>query len=132
MARHNDIGKLGEQTASVWLEKHGFSIIQRNYSKKCGEIDIVARGTDGNVHFIEVKTVSCETRLDLNNAVSHGTLRPEENVHAEKQRKLKNIIQVWLLENKYRGLWQIDILAVRLVLSEKYATVYMLDNVIFE
>lgn len=132
MARHNDIGKLGEQTASVWLEKHGFSIIQRNYFKKCGEIDIVARGTDGNVHFIEVKTVSYETRLDLNNAVSHGTLRPEENVHKEKQRKLKNVIKVWLLENKYEGPWQIDILAVRLVLSEKYATVYMLDNVIFE
>ncbi len=132
MARHNDIGKLGEQTASVWLEKHGFSIIQRNYSEKCGEIDIVARGTDDRVHFVEVKTVSYETRYDLNNAVSHGTLRPEENVHAEKQRKLKNVIQVWLSENKYRGLWQIDILAVRLVPNEKYATVYMLDNVIFE
>ena len=132
MARHNVIGKLGEQTASVWLEKQGFIIIQRNYFKKCGEIDIVARGTDDKVHFVEVKTVSYETRYDLNNAVSHGTLRPEENVHAEKQRKLKNVIQVWLSENKYRGLWQIDILAVRLVLSEKYATVYMLDNVIFD
>ena len=132
MARHNDIGKLGEQTASVWLEKHGFSIIQRNYSKKCGEIDIVARGTDEKVHFVEVKTVSYETRYDLNKAVSHGTLRPEENVHAEKQRKLKNVIQVWLSENKYRGLWQIDILAVRLVPNEKYATVYMLDNVVFD
>ena len=132
MARHNVIGKLGEQTASVWLMKQGFVILECNYLKKCGEIDIVARGTDDRVHFIEVKTVSYETRYDLNNAVSHGTLRPEENVHAEKQRKLKNVIQVWLSENKYRGLWQIDILAVRLVLHEKYATVYMLDNVIFD
>lgn len=132
MAQHNDIGKLGEKTASVWLEKQGFSIIQRNYFKKCGEIDIVAHGTDDKVHFVEVKTVSYETRYDLNNAVSHGTLGPEENVHAEKQRKLKNVIQVWLSENKYRGLWQIDILAVRIVPDEKYARVYMLDNVIFE
>lgn len=132
MADHNVIGKLGEQTASFWLEKHGFTIIQRNYFKKCGEIDIVARGTDGNIHFVEVKSVSYETKYDLNRSVSHGTLRPEENVHAIKQRKLKNVIQVWLLENKYSGLWQIDILSVRLVPKEKYATVYMLDNVIFD
>lgn len=131
MAKHNQIGKIGEEIACKWLNSRGFTIIQQNYWKKFGEIDIVARET-AKIHLIEVKSVSYETKHELDYAVSHETWRPEENVHKDKQRKLKNAIQAWLIENKYEGEWQIDILSVQIVPREKYALVKLLDNVIFE
>lgn len=131
MAKHNQIGKIGEEIACKWLISRGFSIIQQNYWKKFGEIDIVARETE-KVHLIEVKSVSYGTKDDLDYAVSHETWRPEENVHKDKQRKLKNAIQAWISENKYEGEWQIDILSVHMVPREKYALVKTLNSVIFE
>jgi putative endonuclease len=125
------VGALGEQIAANYLEKHGFTILDRNYLKKWGEIDVVARGTDGKVHFVEVKAVSYETKEQLNAAVTRRTWRPEENVHPYKLRKLQRAIESWLMEKRYEGQWQIDVLAVRMVSREKYATVKYISNVIF-
>jgi putative endonuclease len=132
MARHNEIGKVGEDVVTKWLIDHGHEIIERNYRKKWGEIDIVSREKTRNIHFIEVKSVSYETRANLDWAVTHDTYRPEDNVHKNKQDRLKRAIQTWILEKKYKGEWQIDILTVRIVPHERYARVYLLDNVIFE
>ena len=131
MAKHNEIGKLGEGLAVKWLTDKGYSILKRNYLKKYGEIDIVARETD-KIHFVEVKSVSYETKVDMENAVSRGTWRPEENVHFAKQQRLSRVIEVWLSENNYKGSWQIDILSVRIVPRERIARFNLLDNVIFE
>lgn len=132
MAIHNKIGRIGEDIAEKWLVQKGFTILERNYLRKWGEIDIVSCETTGKIHFIEVKTVSYETRAYLEHAVSHGTWRPEENVHKNKQERLKRTIQTWLLDHKYTGEWQIDIIAIRMVPCEKYCRVKLLDNVIFD
>lgn len=132
MAKHNEIGKIGEDIGSEWLKRRSFEVIDRNYSKKWGEIDIVARETGGKVHFIEVKTVSYETKRELEASVSHGTWRPEENVHIQKQERLKRAIETWIMEHEYKGLFQIDVLAIRVVPREKLARVTYLENVIFE
>lgn len=125
----NRIGAHGEQIAAAYLKRHGFSIIATNYLKKWGEIDIVARGTD-LIHFVEVKTVSYETKQQLDRAISHGTWRPEENVHFAKVQRLNRAIESWLMENEYAGDWQIDIIAVRLVTREKTGTIKYISNVI--
>ncbi len=132
MAIHNEIGFIGEDLAAIWLKNHGFSILERNYRKKWGEIDIVARGTDKIVHFIEVKSVSHETKEDLESSVLRGTYRPEDNVHKNKQDRLKRAIQTWISDNSYEGDIVIDILTVRVVPREKYARVSLIENVIFE
>lgn len=132
MAKHNEIGKTGEDIAEIWLKNRKFSIIVRNYNRKWGEIDIVARGTDQIVHFVEVKTVSYETKEDLEYAVSHETWRPEENVHIQKQKRLSRAIQTWLVDKNYPGKWQIDIIAIRIVPREKYCCIVLIENVIFE
>ena len=124
------IGAWGEQTAAIYLEKQGFTIFDRNYLKKWGEIDIVARGTDQKVHFVEVKTVSYETKQQLQSAVTRRTWRPEENVHPYKLRKLQRAIESWLIENHYDGIWQIDVIAVRIVPREKFASIKYIPNVI--
>lgn len=131
MAKHNEIGKLGEDLAAKWLENKNFLIIERNYLKKFGEIDIVARETD-KIHFIEVKSVSYETKSDLDFAVSRGTWNPAENVHNNKQKRLSRVIETWLSEHKYNGKWQIDIVTVKIVSRERFARFDCIENVIFE
>lgn len=123
-------GDLGETLACVYFEKQGFSIICRNYRKSWGELDIIARKA-GIIHFIEVKTVSYETKDLLFKAVSHGTWRPEEQVHEQKLKKLRRAIQTWLAENSWEGSWQVDVVGVRCVPRETYYTVNYISNVLF-
>ena len=49
------IGQLGEDVACKFLMKHNFLVLERNYTKKWGEIDIIAK-KNSKIHFIEVKT----------------------------------------------------------------------------
>ena len=131
--KKNQIGALGEQVAANYLTNKGFTVLDTNYLKKWGEIDIVARETVGNkpiIRFIEVKTVSYETKAALDFAVTHETWRPEDNVHFKKIQRLNRTIESWLLENCCDLDWQIDIAAVRIVPREKYATVRYIPNVI--
>ncbi len=132
--KKNQIGALGESIAANYLKKIGQDILETSYLKKWGEIDIVTRETTINgqiIHFVEVKTVSYETKADLERAVSYGTWRPEENVHQKKILRMNRTIQSWLQENDYHETWQIDVIAVRVVPRERYATVKYLPNVIF-
>ena len=129
LGKKNQTGAWGEQIAVNYLKKRGFTILDTNYLQKWGEIDIVARETE-IIHFVEVKTVSYETKQQLEAAVSHGTWRPEENVHRQKIAKLSRTIESWLSEHKCDLDWQIDVAAVRVVSREKYATVKYIPNVI--
>ena len=127
--QNKQVGRYGEDVAAKYLKNKGFEILSLNYLKKWGEIDIVAR-KEGLVHFVEVKTVSYETRFDLESSVSRGTWRPEDNVHAHKIKKLSRAIESWLAEFRYEGEWQIDVMAVKIVPREKFATVKHIENVI--
>lgn len=51
----NPTAKLGEDKACEYLRKLGFKIIERNFRKGYGEIDVVALDKDVLV-FVEVKT----------------------------------------------------------------------------
>lgn len=48
-------GKEGENKAAAYLQKQGYRIIERNFTKRYGEIDIIAIDGDTLV-FVEVKT----------------------------------------------------------------------------
>lgn len=129
----NKVGAYGEDIAAKYLERLGLRTLDRNYLKKWGEIDAISRETSNNkeiIHFVEVKTVSYETKVQLQKAVSYGTWRPEENVHAKKIQRMYRTIESWIMEHKYKGDWQIDVVAVRIVPREKYATVKYLPNII--
>ena len=79
-----------------------------------------------------MKTVSYETKADLRAAVARGTWRPEENVHHSKLKRLHRAIESWILENNSEEDWEIDVLAIRIVPREKYASVKYLKNVILD
>lgn len=124
-------GEIGENVASTFLVKHGFSIVERNYTKKWGEIDIVAE-KKGKLHFIEVKAVARETLPD---SVTHETSdshRPEDNMHPWKLKRLSRTIQTYLLSKKILEDkdWQVDLAVVYLDLKNKKARVKLVSDII--
>ena len=48
-------GQTGEDLAVCYLKSHGYTIVERNYRMRIGEIDIIARDGECLV-FVEVKT----------------------------------------------------------------------------
>ena len=112
------IGDIGEDVACTYLEKKGYIVIQRNYWKPWGEIDIVAKKAN-SLRFIEVKSIS------------RGTLRPEENMHPAKIKRLHRAIQTYLLDHKVPETthWQVDLACVRLDFVTKKAQVELLENI---
>lgn len=52
---NQDLGNLGEDIAADYLTSTGYKIIERNFKKRYGDIDIVASDGD-TITFIEVKT----------------------------------------------------------------------------
>lgn len=123
LTKNNIIGALGEDIAQMFLMKHGFSIITRNYWKKWGEIDIIAQ--KGNIlHFVEVKSVSCEK-------ISRETTgNPADNIHPRKLQRLGRVIQSYLLENVIDQEWQLDALLVYIDESNREAKVEVIHNII--
>src|SRR3989344_2927065 len=107
------IGDIGEEIACKYLEKRGYRVLERNYWKPWGEIDIVAE--KGNLLvFVEVKSVSHVTAY-----------RPEENVHPAKLKRLHRAIQTYLLDHKVSEstMLQIDIACVYLDFPTRRARV---------
>jgi len=54
MHSRSKLGKAGEEIVAKNLEKQGFSILHKNYTKRYGEIDLIAIKDDLLV-FVEVK-----------------------------------------------------------------------------
>ncbi len=124
---------LGEKASLLFLVKHGFKIVARNYRKKYGEIDIVAQKGE-KMYFIEVKAVSCEILISGGKSSVNKNLLPfrvEENVHAKKLRSLFKTIQVYLSEKQIpeNMEWQLDLHVVYLDVLKKRAKVDVLENI---
>ena len=120
------LGDIGESILVKHLVKHGYSILDRNYLKKWGEIDAVTEKT-GILHFFEVKSVD-STGFVQNNLENYD---PEENVHPWKLKRLRRAIQTYLLE---KGIdddkeWQVDIAAVFIDFKAKKAKIRITEDV---
>lgn len=69
MAKHNNLGKAGEDAVAIYLEKNGYSIRHRNWRKQHLELDIVATQNDCLV-IVEVKTRTSDDWQDPQEAVT--------------------------------------------------------------
>lgn len=129
------LGDTGEAVAAKYLEGRGYTVVDRNYLKPWGEIDIVAK-KGSKLHFVEVKTVSRDTSRAEggvgDSRVTSNSYRPEDNVHPGKLRRLHRAIQTYLLDHRVAQTtdWQIDVACVYLDFATRRARVEMLENVI--
>lgn len=103
-----DYGKIGETIAADHLTRAGYKIVEKNFSTRFGEIDLIAAKGE-RLHFVEVK---------LKVGEDFGT--PEEMINFKKLKKVLRMAVLFLQRepqiSKNYPLYQID--AVCIVLAE--------------
>ncbi|HEX8977860.1 MAG TPA: YraN family protein [Solirubrobacteraceae bacterium] len=88
--RH-ELGTLGERLAGEHLERCGFTVLERNYRTRWGELDLIAY--DGcTLTFCEVKTRRHGGRAGA----------PFEAIGRGKQAQVRRIAGRWLAERRER------------------------------
>ncbi len=102
-------GATAESHACHWLETLGYRILDRNWRRPWGELDIVA-DKDGVIHVIEVK--ASEKRTD--------GFEPYLRAGATKMHKVERTARSWLAAHHYDPdtEWQIDVISVIMKGSE--------------
>ena len=100
MATHNELGKWGEDLAADYLQRKGYTIIERDWKSGKRDLDIIAQ--DGNVIvFVEVKTR--RNRL-------YG--EPEESVDYHKLQNLQQAISHYVKFKHIRQEIRFDIISI--------------------
>ncbi len=99
MARHNKVGKWGEEIAASLLISQGYAIIDNNWRMGDYEIDLIAMN-DSHVVFVEVKTRS---RADAD---------PAAAVDARRIRRLARAAHLFLTVKELPHEYRFDIIAV--------------------
>ena len=84
MDRRNGIGAWGERLAEKYLKKQGYRILERNFSCRVGEIDLIVADRTCLV-FVEVKLRK-----------SGSYVRAAEFVDWRKQSRIRRTAELWL------------------------------------
>jgi putative endonuclease len=116
------IGDIGEDCAVNYLKGKGFIIIERNYLRKWGEIDIVAQ-KQHILYFIEVKTRALNFYIN-----GPEWYRPEDNLHQRKLSRLKRAIQTYLLEHNKSIEEEWEFSAITVILKRKSRELYKIEH----
>lgn len=80
------LGSEGEAMASTWYEQHGYEILEHNWRRREGEVDLIVR---------KGKTVAfCEVKSRTDDRYGTGA----EAVLLPKQRRIRRLATRWLSE----------------------------------
>ncbi|MCI1660670.1 YraN family protein [Bifidobacterium psychraerophilum] len=85
------VGALGETYAAAWLASRGWTILDRNWGTRYGELDIVGADPEGILVFVEVKTRRSTT-------FGHA----QEAVDSRKQAHLRSVAAQWMIAPEHR------------------------------
>ena len=99
MSNHIELGKQGESIAAEFLEAKGYRILDRNWRKQKGEIDIIAM-YNGELVFIEVKTSANQWSI------------PDAKVNAKKLKMLGDTAFAYMEDQGYNWSFRIDIVSI--------------------
>ena len=102
MAAHNELGKWGEDLAADYLQRKGYTIIERDWKSGRRDLDIIALDEDENVVvFVEVKTRRNRLFGD-----------PEESVDYHKRQNLQQAISHYVKFRHIRQEIRFDIVSI--------------------
>ena len=150
------IGRLGEELSVQFLMKRGYKIVERNYRRPWGELDIIAE-RKGKIHFIEVKSISGhidtngklmsldrttsgsvtrETSRErtlkyIKSKIRKDTFRAEDHMSTSKIKRLGRIIQTYLSHKHVSDEteWQCDVVAVLVDGGRKTARINIIEGI---
>lgn len=107
MKRH-ELGLRGEELALAYLRDRGYTLVERNFRCRLGEVDLILK--DGcELVFVEVKTRS-----------SHLFGMPKEAVTPAKQARIRRLAQYYLLTRGRMDLTpRFDVVGVDLARRER-------------
>ena len=88
MNHNQELGARGEELAASYLAGVGYTVLERNWRCKIGELDIIA-DDGGQVVGVEVKTRS-----------SLGFGHPAEAVNPAKLRRVSRLARRWCVEHR--------------------------------
>ncbi|MDP3792242.1 MAG: YraN family protein [bacterium] len=111
MTQTSEFGAWAENYVAQYLESKNYKILDQNYRKKWGEIDIVAE-KESILVFVEVKA----------NKKELIGFEPEKRVSPEKLRRLHRAIQTYLASKKYKPDQERQIDVVSLTLDRENGT----------
>lgn len=100
MAKHNDLGTLGESLAQHYLQKLGYTIVAQNWQWGKAEVDLIAYDREILV-FVEVKTRQQAT---------FGP--PELAVTAKKQQLLYDLATEYMYQVEHEQEFRFDVIAI--------------------
>lgn len=102
MAKHNELGRLGEQFAIQYLQRNNYSIIEVDWMYEHKDIDIVAFDNDTNeLVIVEVKTRTSEIFGD-----------PLEAITKQKMQNLIRCANIFIRQHNYNGNCRFDVISL--------------------
>ncbi len=110
------LGNRGELIAERFLAERGYTLLERGYTCREGEIDLVCRDGD-TLAFIEVKT---------RRGTAFGI--PEEAVTAQKLSHIEGACLHYLQQQPEGQPWRIDVVAVQLDTMGRVLDVRLIAN----
>ena len=113
------VGNNGEQQASNYLKDKGYSVIERNWRTRSGEIDIIVY-KDCTIVFVEVKTLP------------NGTIDMiQKELNRQKQKRILKTAKCFLLKHRqYSNSYiRFDVIVIDMPGFEK---VYHIENAFTE
>ena len=119
--KRRETGILGEKIACEYLGKNGYDIIETNYRRIEGEIDIIARQEDILV-FVEVRTKK-----------SRQFGNPEESITRVKKERLRMLAERYGQEHdNIPDSWRIDVMAIQLDSGNRVKKIQHIENAVDE
>ncbi len=98
-----ELGNRAEALACTFLVAEGYRILDRNWRRPWGELDIVAEKGE-TIHFVEVKS---------SRRLAPG-FEPVLRADGRKMHKVQRTAQTWLADHHYgpKTEWQMDVISV--------------------
>jgi len=117
MAQHNELGKKGEEMAVNYLQKNGYTILERNYRFQKAEVDIIAQLKE-TLAIVEVKTRST---ADFGN--------PQDFVKPKQIQRLVLAVDEYVTVNSLDVEVRFDIIAI--IKEDKTVKLEHLENAFY-
>jgi len=118
-ARRQSLGHHGESVAAEFLEKKGYTILERNWRTPYGEIDLIAMEKNV-VTFVEVKT-----------RASSSLGPPEISITPRKEEHMRNAAEYFIQQHpELVNDWRIDAITIQIQADGSPPLIDHFENVI--